>query len=200
MRLNVNMKDLMAGLFLVLLAVIGWYLNQEHSLGTARRMGPGYMPLMVFWIQLGLGLIVVLMALFSGPDPLEKWTGIDVGGLLAGLAAGWITWRVAPMLGTFFAQTYNAVGLGLIVGFLVLAVSPGWRVLALICAAVALFGLTLERGGFFVALAVTIVISAFADRDHRPLGVLAMTVFLLAMCWWVFIYELDIRVNMWPTS
>jgi hypothetical protein len=27
-----------------------------------------------------------------------------------------------------------------------------------------------------------------------------MTVFLLALCWWVFIYELDIRVNLWPTS
>jgi len=23
-------------------------------------------------------------------------------------------------------------------------------------------------------------------------------VFLLIMCWWVFIYELDIRVNLWP--
>jgi hypothetical protein len=51
-----------------------------------------------------------------------------------------------------------------------------------------------------VALTATIVISAFADRDHRPLGVALMTVFLLALCWWVFISQLDIRVNMWPTS
>jgi hypothetical protein len=200
MQIKINMKDLISGLFLILLAVIGWYLNQEHSLGTARRMGPGYMPLMVFWIQLGLGILVTLMALFSGPDPLEKWTGVDVGALVAGIAVGWIAWRVAPMFGSFFGQTYNAVGLGLIAGFLAMTVSPGWRVMALICAAVALFGILLERGGFFVALAATIVISAFADREHRPLGVAVMTVSLLALCWWVFINQLDIRVNMWPTS
>ena len=200
MQLKINMKDLLAGVFLVLLAVIGWYLNGDHNMGTARRMGPGYMPQMVFWIQLGLGLIVMLMALFSGPDPLEKWTGIDVCTLVGSLAVGWLVWRIAPMFGTFFAQTYNAVGLGTIAGFLVMAISPGWRVLAVICAAVALFGILLEKGGFFVALTATIVISAFADRDHRPLGVALMTVFLLALCWWVFIDQLDIRVNMWPTS
>jgi hypothetical protein len=200
MQIKINMKDLVSGLFLILLAVIGWYLNQDHNLGTARRMGPGYMPLMVFWIQMGLGILVTLAALFSGPDPLEKWTGIDIGAFAAAIAVGWITWRIAPMLGTFFAQTYNAVGLGLITGFLVLAISRGWRVVGVICAAVALFGILLEKGGFFLALTATIVISAFADRDHRPLGVVLMTVFLLALCWWVFINQLDIRVNMWPTS
>jgi hypothetical protein len=25
-----------------------------------------------------------------------------------------------------------------------------------------------------------------------------VTIFLLALCWWVFIYELDIRVSVWP--
>jgi predicted cation transporter len=158
------------------------------------------MPLMVFWIQMGLGILVTLAALFTGPDPLENWTGIDIGAFAAAIAAGWIVWRIAPVFGSFFAQTYNAVGLGLIAGFLVLAISQGWRVLGVICAAVALFGILLEKGGFFVALTATIVISAFADRDHRPLGVALMTVFLLALCWWVFISQLDIRVNMWPTS
>lgn len=200
MQLKINMKDLMSGLFLVLLALIGWYLNQEHNLGTARRMGPGYMPLMVFWIQLGLGLAVTAMALFSGPDPLEKWTGLDMGTFAASIAVGWIAWRIAPMFGTFFAQTYNAVGLGLIAGFLVISISQGWRVLGVICASVALFGILLEKGGFFLALAATIVVSAFADREHRPLGVTLMTAFLLALCWWVFISQLDIRVNLWPTS
>jgi hypothetical protein len=200
MQTKINMKDLMAGLFLILLAAIGWYLNQEHSLGTARRMGPGYMPLMVIWIQLSLGLAVTLMALFSGPDPLEKWTGLDVGTLVGSIAVGWIVWRIAPMLGTFFAQTYNAVGLGLIAGFLVISISRGWRVLGVICASVGLFGILLEKGGFFLALAATIIVSAFADREHRPLGVAVMTVSLLALCWWVFINQLDIRVNMWPTS
>ena len=88
MQLKINGKDLASGFFLVLVAVVGLYLNQEHSLGSARRMGPGYMPMMVFYIQAGLGSLVILSSLFSGPDPLEKWTGMDVGSLVGGTVAG----------------------------------------------------------------------------------------------------------------
>ena len=44
----------------------------------------------------------------------------------------------------------------------------------------------------------TVVGSAVADREHRPVGVLGMTVFLVALCWWIFIKELDIRVAVFP--
>ena len=30
---------------------------------------------------------------------------------------------------------------------------------------------------------------------HRSIG---LTIFLLAMCWWIFIKQLDIRVAVWP--
>jgi hypothetical protein len=197
-QLKINTKDVVSGIFLVAVALVGLYLNQDHNLGSARRMGPGYMPMMVFWLQAGLGALVVLFGLANGPDPLEKWTGVDAGSLAAGVAVGFLAWRFSPALAGFFGQTYNAVGFAILIGMLVTAASAGWRLLALICAAVAIFGLLLEKGGFFVALAGTIIISALADRDHRPLGVLGMLVFLLVMCWWVFIYELDIRVNLWP--
>ena len=37
---------------------------------------------------------------------------------------------------------------------------------------------------------------------RRPVDASAagLMVFLCALCWAVFIYELDIRVNLWPTS
>ena len=200
MKLNINIKDLASGIFLLLMAVIGLYLNQEHNLGSARRMGPGYMPAMTFYILGGLGTWVLLASLFSGPDPLEKWTGVDVGSLVAGIVVGVLVWKFSPLVWGFFGQTYNAVGVAILVGMLVTAWSAGWRNLAVVCAAVALFGLLLEKAGFFAALTGVILLSVFADRSHTPKGVAGLLVFLLALCWWVFIYELDIRVNLWPQS
>lgn len=200
MQVKINAKDLASGIFLVLVALVGLYLNQDHSLGSARRMGPGYMPMMVFYIQAGLGALVIFFSLFSGPDPLEKWTPLDWGSLALGVAAGTLAWKLSPSIWGFFGQTYNAVGVGITVGFLVMAISSGWKLLAIICAAVALFGLILEKGGFFAALTAVIVVSCTAEHTHTKKGVLGLLVFLLVLCWWVFIYELDIRVNLWPQS
>lgn len=146
--MRLNAKDIAAGIFLILVAAVGLYLNQDHSLGTARRMGPGYMPMLVFWIQVGLGVIILGIGLFNGPDPLERWA---------------------------------------------------WRELTLVLASLCVFALLLEKGGLFLAIAATVAISALGDRTHRPLGVLGLVLFLIALCWFVFIRELDIRVNIWPT-
>ena len=59
--MKLNTKDLLsAGLF-ISLAAIGLWLNQDHNLGTARRMGPGYMPMLVFWLQIILGGMVLFL-------------------------------------------------------------------------------------------------------------------------------------------
>jgi len=200
MQVKINAKDLASGIFLVLVALVGIYLNQDHNLGSARRMGPGYMPLMVFYIQAGLGGLVILFSLFSGPDPMEKWTGMDVGSMVLGIVAGTLAWKISPSLWSFFGQTYNAVGVGIAVGFLVMAVSAGWKVLAIISAAVALFGLILEKGGFFAALTAVILVSCLADPSYTKKGAVGVLVFLLVLSWWVFIDQLDIRVNLWPQS
>jgi hypothetical protein len=145
--MKINAKDVASGLLLLVIAAVGLWLNQDHSLGTARRMGPGYMPMLVFWIQMGLGVIVLGMGLFNGPDPLDRWA---------------------------------------------------WREFVLVLASMCVFGLLLEKGGLFLAITATVVIAAFADNTHRIKGVIGLVVFLLALCWFVFIRELDIRVNVWP--
>ena len=146
--MKINAKDVASGLLLIVVAAAGLYLNQEHNLGTARRMGPGYMPMLVFWLQFGLGVIVLAIGLFNGPDPLERWA---------------------------------------------------WRELVLILASLCVFALLLETGGLFLAIAATVAVAALADRTHRPLGVLGLIIFLIALCWFVFIRELDIRVSIWPS-
>ncbi len=146
--MKINAKDLTAGLLLLAFAVAGLWLNLDHTLGNARRMGPGYMPMLAFGLLLFLSITIMILAMFSGPDKLERWA---------------------------------------------------WRELFLILAAICVFGLILEKAGMIVTLVITIGISALADRTHRPLGVLGLTTFLVALCWLVFIYWLDIRIPVWPT-
>jgi len=198
--MKVNEKDLVAGLFLILMAAIGLWLNLEHNMGSARRMGPGYMPWMVFWLQIGLGAGAVLIGIFGDGEKLMRWTMTEVGSFIGGLAVGYLTWMVLRTMPGFFGQTYNAVGTGMMIGFLVMSISPGWRLFALINASMCLFGLLLEKMGFFAALVGIIVMACLAEPDHlkKPIGILGTTVFLLIMCWFVFIQQLDIRVNLWP--
>lgn len=196
--MKLNTKDLISAAILIGFAVIGLWLNMEHNMGTARRMGPGYMPFLGFVILLGLGSLVLIFGLFNGPDPLAKWTSQEViflvGGAVVGTAAGLIAARV----GGWPSAGWNALGIGMFVGCLVPSIIKSWRPLFLISAAFALFGLVLEPLGLMLAIAVCVVLAAFADETHKPLGVAGLVVFLCVLCWAVFIYELDIRVPVWP--
>lgn len=196
--MRINAKDLASGIILLLLAAIGLWLNTEHTLGSARRMGPGYMPMLVFWVEMGLGAIVLILSFFGGLDPLEKWTKLDFTTLFLGIAAGLVAYPLISGVPALSANWYP-LGLSLIVCLGVMAVSPGWRQLSFVLIGMTVFGVLLDQGGLFLAIAATVVASAFGDRTHRPLGVAACVVFLIALCWWVFIHELDIRVNVWPT-
>lgn len=198
--MKVNEKDLMSGLFLILIAAVGLYLNLDHTMGTARRMGPGYMPWMVFWLQIALGAGAVLIGLFGDGEKLDRWTRPEILSFVLSIAVGAGVWYVLRTTTGFFGQTYNAVGTGMLVGFLVLSWAPGWRFLGLINASMCLFGLLLEKMGFFAALIGIIIISCLAEEQHlkKPLGILGTVVFLLVTCWVVFINRLDIRVNLWP--
>jgi hypothetical protein len=198
--MKINAKDVASGVLLILIAATGLWLNGDHSLGSARRMGPGYMPMLVFWGQIALGSIVLGLSFFNGPDPLEKWTGLDASMLVISIIVGTAVALVAPSISSFFDSSYGALGIGMLAGFLVLSYAAGWRLLAFICAAMCAFCLLLEKGGLMLALTATIGIACLAEPEHRtrPLGVLGITIFLLAMCWWIFIKQLDIRVAVWP--
>ena len=206
--MKINEKDIVSGLFFILVAFAGLYLNggflgiglEQHAIGSARRMGPGYMPMLVLWGLMGLGALVLAIGLFEGPDPLQRWTGVETGVLALAVAVGLAVGYVAPALNPAFSNNYVALGLGLLAGFALLCVSIGWRLIGCICGAMCAFSLLLDGFGLMVALVATIFIAAAAEPEHwrRPVGVLGLTVFLLALCWWVFIKQLDIRVNVWP--
>jgi hypothetical protein len=204
--MKVSQKDLWAGGLLMFLAFIGLWINggflglglEQHTLGSARRMGPGYMPMLVLWLQMGLGAVVFLVGFRSGPDDLEKWKKLDFVTLAVSVAVGLLIWRV--MEGAGYNNNYIQVGLACLVGLLLLAISPAWRPLGMVLGSFAIFALLLEPAGLMISIVALCVVSSFADREHTPLGVLGMSVFLCALCYFVFIYELDIRVPVWPGS
>ena len=99
---------------------------------------------------------------------------------------------VAAGLPGWTGAGWNPLGIGLFVGCMIVSIVKSWRPLFLISAAFALFGLLLEPLGLMVAIAASVVLSAFADETHKPVGVVGLVVFLCALCWAVFIYELDI--------
>ena len=65
--------DLAAGLFLLVCAALGWWFGQPLKVGTAYRMGPGYVPIMLSWVMGAFGLLLCVMAFVHRGPALEKW-------------------------------------------------------------------------------------------------------------------------------
>lgn len=65
-------KDFLSGLMFIGFGLIALYFGQKLALGTPVRMGPGYVPRMLSLILCGLGVLVCIVALVSGSDPVEK--------------------------------------------------------------------------------------------------------------------------------
>jgi putative tricarboxylic transport membrane protein len=56
-------KDVLAGLMFVGVALLGLFLSRNYPIGTALRMGTGYVPRLLCWILLGLGIAVLVRGL-----------------------------------------------------------------------------------------------------------------------------------------
>jgi hypothetical protein len=194
---KINSKELWSALLLLSVASIGLWINLDYPLGTARAMGPGFMPLLVLGLLFVLSIILLFTALASTTSPLANWTKADIATLVAGSAAAALSFLALGEI-TIFIGSWHAFGIALCIGLGILALSPGWRKLALVLTGMAVFAIILPQGGFILALCALLIVAAFAEPEHRPLPVLVYILFMLALCWWIFIYELDIRVNVWP--
>lgn len=197
--MRLNGKAIAAGLILLAFAIVGFWINaQDHAIGTARRMGPGYMPMLAYGILGFLAVVTVVTGLFSGPDALERWSRSELLSVLGGIVTAIVVTAVLSAMGGIISRNWYPLGIGLFAGCLVFSIPPGWRKLGLVIAAMVLFGLTLDIGGLFLAITVTVALAALADETQTVKGTAALIVFLIALCWFVFIKELDIRVSIWP--
>ena len=63
-----SVQDFLAGLMFVAFGIVGAYIARKYPFGTSVRMGPGYLPVVLSWCMIVLGVIVTAKALVvEGP-------------------------------------------------------------------------------------------------------------------------------------
>ncbi|MGE0723206.1 MAG: tripartite tricarboxylate transporter TctB family protein [Alphaproteobacteria bacterium] len=103
-------RDVIAGLMFLAVGLAGWWLN-DHRLGSAARMGPGYMPMLVFGGLSLMGLAVLTIGLVRPGPPI---------GRPALAATFWVLFA-----GIVFALLIDRLGLFVATAALVLVASRG---------------------------------------------------------------------------
>jgi hypothetical protein len=58
-------KDVLTGLLFMGFAAFGLWLSRDYPIGTAVRMGTGYIPRLLCWVLLGLGALIALQGALS---------------------------------------------------------------------------------------------------------------------------------------
>ena len=78
------------------------------------------------------------------------------------------------------------------------AAAPAWRAVIAVTVGMTAFGLSIERLGLVVAIALLTGIGALAARGQRPLEVALAAVALAVLSWAVFIFGLGLTLPVWP--
>src|SRR5438105_3868251 len=73
-------KDVLSGLLFIVIALLGLWLSRDYPIGTALRMGTGYVPRLLCWILLGLGVVVLVQGL-RGAQGARSLSAGDVSAL-----------------------------------------------------------------------------------------------------------------------
>ena len=73
-----------------------------------------------------------------------------------------------------------------------------WRPLAIIVAAIAVFGLMLEPIGMIITVPVLIFITSLAGDEFHWKGVLINAIVLTIFSWLIFVYGLKLTIPVWP--
>lgn len=68
-----NPTDFLAGIFLLICAALAAWFGQPLKVGTAFRMGPGYVPMLLAALLAGFGVLLCLFGLFRKGGRLEPW-------------------------------------------------------------------------------------------------------------------------------
>ena len=54
-------KNVLAGLMFIVIAALGLWVSRDYPIGTALRMGTGYVPRLLCWILMGLGAAILVL-------------------------------------------------------------------------------------------------------------------------------------------
>lgn len=100
-------KDLLAGLIFIGFGLAFGYASLNYQIGTAFRMGPGYFPLVLSVIIVGLGAVILIQS-FLAPDEIPigrfPWRGLAL--ILGGLIFFGYTVRGLGLVPSLFITTF----------------------------------------------------------------------------------------------
>ena len=65
-------KDFWSGLMFAGFGVLALTMGSKLAVGTAVRMGPGYVPRMLSYILIGLGIAILVRAIIAPGEPIER--------------------------------------------------------------------------------------------------------------------------------
>jgi hypothetical protein len=102
-------KDALAGLMFIGFAALGLWMSRNYPVGTALRMGTGYVPRLLCWALLGFGVIVLTQGL-RGSDPQQHSEERSLATL----------WPVAIVAASLVAFGLAIERLGLVISILLL--------------------------------------------------------------------------------
>jgi hypothetical protein len=102
-------KDVLAGLMFAAIAALGLWISRHYPVGTAQRMSTGYVPRLLCWTLLALGILVLVQGLRQ-KEPVHT---PEPGGL-AGL------WPLLVVTASLIAFALAIEQLGLVLAVLLL--------------------------------------------------------------------------------
>ena len=71
-RIRFN-QDLMSGLMFAGWGILGLWVARDYPMGSALRMGPGYLPRLLCWGLIVLGAIIAIRGAIVAGEKLERW-------------------------------------------------------------------------------------------------------------------------------
>jgi hypothetical protein len=106
-RLHVN-RDLLAGLMFAGWGAAGLWVASDYPVGSALRMGPGYMPRLLCWGLLLVGIAIAVKGAMVEGEPVERWHWRPLVVVSAAILA--FAWLLQP--GGLVAATFAIVVIG----------------------------------------------------------------------------------------
>jgi hypothetical protein len=80
-------NDALFGGFLCAIGALGLYLTADLRLGTAMRMGPGYVPMLMAWVCVGFGAVLIGRNLARPSQRPGRWSLRPLLAVLLAVAA-----------------------------------------------------------------------------------------------------------------
>jgi putative tricarboxylic transport membrane protein len=104
-------QDFVAGLMFAGWGIAGLWVGRDYAMGSALRMGPGYMPRLLCWGLLILGVIIAVKGAMMTGERLDRWHWRPLAVVsLAVLAFAFLLEPAGLLVATFAIVVIGALG------------------------------------------------------------------------------------------